>query len=39
MNEPTDKGKFQDKQAEGNLGHLGLRTGHRGKNKQKKRMM
>lgn len=39
MNEPIDKGYFQDSQVEGNLGHLGLRTRHRGKKKKKKRMM
>ena len=35
MNEPIDKGNFQDRQVEGNLGHLGLRTRHRGKKKKK----
>ena len=34
MNEPIDKGNFQDRQVEGNLGHLGLRTRHRGKKKK-----
>ena len=37
MNEPIDKGYFQDSQVEGNLGHLGLRTRHRGKKKKKKK--